>query len=127
VFDGRKTSVCLENEFWDGLQEIARLEDLKTSALVKRIADSRKSDISHLQSACSFSIISEREWLGSPLASQNKVEEGRGPHRTQFEGCPGFVPISFDWLFEVRAPFRSELLFHFGRAVNFAAFSHAIQ
>jgi predicted DNA-binding ribbon-helix-helix protein len=44
VFDGRKTSVCLENEFWDGLQEIARLEDLKTSALVKRIADSSKSD-----------------------------------------------------------------------------------
>jgi predicted DNA-binding ribbon-helix-helix protein len=44
VLNGHKTSVSLENEFWDGLQEIARRENLKTSALAKRIADSRKSD-----------------------------------------------------------------------------------
>jgi len=44
VLDGHKTSVSLENEFWDGLQEIARRENLETSALAKRIADSRKSD-----------------------------------------------------------------------------------
>ena len=33
VLDGHKTSVSLENEFWDGLHEIARHENLKTSAL----------------------------------------------------------------------------------------------
>jgi predicted DNA-binding ribbon-helix-helix protein len=45
VLDGHKTSVSLENEFWDGLQEIARSEDLKTSALVKRIAHNLSSAI----------------------------------------------------------------------------------
>ena len=44
VLDGHKTSVSLENEFWDGLCEIARRESLTTSALVKRIAHGRKSD-----------------------------------------------------------------------------------
>ena len=44
VLNGHKTSVSLENEFWDGLQEIARRENLETSALTKRIADSRKTD-----------------------------------------------------------------------------------
>lgn len=44
VLNGHKTSVSLENEFWDGLQEIARRENLKTSALVKRIAHGSNSN-----------------------------------------------------------------------------------
>ena len=44
VLNGHKTSVSLENEFWDGLCEIARRERLTPSALVERIAHGRKSD-----------------------------------------------------------------------------------
>jgi predicted DNA-binding ribbon-helix-helix protein len=44
VLNGFKTSVSLEDEFWDGLNEIARNENLMVSALVERIAHSRKSD-----------------------------------------------------------------------------------
>jgi len=36
--------VSLENKFWDGLQEIARSENLTASALVERIASRRESD-----------------------------------------------------------------------------------
>jgi predicted DNA-binding ribbon-helix-helix protein len=43
VLDGHKTSVSLENEFWDGLCEIARRERLTPSALVERIARGRNS------------------------------------------------------------------------------------
>jgi predicted DNA-binding ribbon-helix-helix protein len=42
VLNGHKTSVSLENEFWDGLCEIARHERLTPSALVERIAHGRK-------------------------------------------------------------------------------------
>jgi predicted DNA-binding ribbon-helix-helix protein len=44
VLNGHKTSVSLENEFWDGLHEIARHEKMTISVLVKGIADSRTSD-----------------------------------------------------------------------------------
>jgi predicted DNA-binding ribbon-helix-helix protein len=33
-----KTSVSLENEFWNGLREIARQQNLTTSALIATIA-----------------------------------------------------------------------------------------
>ena len=36
VLDGARTSVSLENKFWDGLQEIARSENLTNSALAAR-------------------------------------------------------------------------------------------
>ena len=44
VGNGSKTSVSLENKFWDALQEIARREKLTTSALVERIAGNSESD-----------------------------------------------------------------------------------
>ncbi|MFY9601092.1 MAG: ribbon-helix-helix domain-containing protein [Pseudolabrys sp.] len=36
--DGRKTSVSLENEFWNALREISRHRSLTTSALIATIA-----------------------------------------------------------------------------------------
>ena len=35
---GRRKSVSLEDQFWDGLKETAASEDITTSALVERIA-----------------------------------------------------------------------------------------
>lgn len=39
---GRKTSVSLENEFWDGLKEIARNSDMAISELVGTIDAGRQ-------------------------------------------------------------------------------------
>jgi predicted DNA-binding ribbon-helix-helix protein len=41
VIDGRKTSVSLENEFWDGLREIANREKTNLAKLVGRIDHER--------------------------------------------------------------------------------------
>ena len=38
---GRKTSVSLENEFWNGLREIAQFKNTSVSALVDRINEER--------------------------------------------------------------------------------------
>jgi len=37
VLNGHKTSVSLENEFWEGLRQIAESQKSKVSALVQRI------------------------------------------------------------------------------------------
>ena len=39
--DGHKTSISLENEFWDALREIACQKTLSTSALIATIAKSK--------------------------------------------------------------------------------------
>ena len=41
VLDGHKTSVSLEDEFWDGLSMIAAQKNLKRSILVAKIAKGR--------------------------------------------------------------------------------------
>ena len=43
VLNGHKTSVSLENEFWDGLREIADAQKTKLSALVQRIDRERSN------------------------------------------------------------------------------------
>ena len=41
VLNGRKTSVSLENEFWDGLREIAALQNTELTKLVQQIYQGR--------------------------------------------------------------------------------------
>ncbi len=43
VLDGHKTSVSLENEFWEGLREIADRTRGNVSALVRQIDHDRKN------------------------------------------------------------------------------------
>ena len=43
VIDGHKTSVSLENEFWDGLREIADRENITLSTVVGQIDRDRTS------------------------------------------------------------------------------------
>ena len=43
VRDGHKTSVSLENEFWDGLREIAARENTTLASLVGKIDHARDS------------------------------------------------------------------------------------
>ena len=57
---GHKTSVSLEDQFWDGLHEIAARDGVTTSALVERIDTNRTFTIFHRPSGCSYWIISGR-------------------------------------------------------------------
>lgn len=41
VVNGRKTSISLENEFWEALQEIAERQNISLSKLVERIGQDR--------------------------------------------------------------------------------------
>lgn len=43
ALNGRKTSVSLENEFWEALKEIAKLNEVSTSELILVIDRSRCS------------------------------------------------------------------------------------
>ena len=43
VLDGHKTSVSLENEFWNGLRDIAGKENISLSTLVGKIDRERNS------------------------------------------------------------------------------------
>jgi len=49
IINGRKTSVSLENEFWDGLHEVAHDEHTTVPMMVEQI--DRSSDICNLSSA----------------------------------------------------------------------------
>jgi predicted DNA-binding ribbon-helix-helix protein len=42
VIAGRKTSISLEAEFWDGIRQIAAREGVTTSALLSRIQGGRR-------------------------------------------------------------------------------------
>lgn len=44
VRNGQKTSVSLEDEFWDGLREIAAAQKAKLSTLVRQIDESRQGN-----------------------------------------------------------------------------------
>jgi predicted DNA-binding ribbon-helix-helix protein len=43
IRDGHKSSVSLEDQFWDGLQEIACRENMTVSALIGKIDQGRNS------------------------------------------------------------------------------------
>jgi predicted DNA-binding ribbon-helix-helix protein len=49
IIDGRKSGVTLEEPFWDGLEEIARLRDVTRNHLVTKI--DRERDQANLSSA----------------------------------------------------------------------------
>jgi predicted DNA-binding ribbon-helix-helix protein len=46
VIAGRKTSISLEDEFWDGLKSIARHHDRTLSAVVGEIDQKRRGNLS---------------------------------------------------------------------------------
>jgi predicted DNA-binding ribbon-helix-helix protein len=57
VVDGHKTSVSLENEFWEGLREIAERQNTSLSTLVGRIDQGR--DNCNLSSAIRVFVFSQ--------------------------------------------------------------------
>ena len=71
--DGHKTSVSLENEFWDGLCEVARHKNLTASALVATIASDRNRN--NLSSAVRVFVLNHFRTLGGQKLLLN--EPGR--------------------------------------------------
>ncbi len=68
VLNGHKTSVSLENEFWEGLRQIADAQKSKVSALVQRIDRERTNR--NLSSAIRIFVFNNfRERLAGERAS----------------------------------------------------------
>jgi len=64
VRNGQKTSVSLEDEFWDGLREIANAQKAKLSTLVRQIDQARQGN--NLSSAIRVFVFNQ---LRAPNAS----------------------------------------------------------
>ena len=83
--NGHKTSVSLENEFWDGLHEIARQKSETVAMLVEQIDHSR--DNCNLSSAIRtfvFNHFRAREKMGS--AASSATVPGQNPMRLSENG-----------------------------------------
>lgn len=71
VLDGHKTSVSLENEFWDGLREIAIREKITLAMLVGQI--DRNRDSCNLSSAIRVFVFNDfRARLGGQTADLSR-------------------------------------------------------
>jgi predicted DNA-binding ribbon-helix-helix protein len=71
----RKTSVSLENEFWDALHEIAEHENVAISALVEKINEGRNNI--NLSSAIRVFVFNHYRPINGKEAKQNPHSERR--------------------------------------------------
>lgn len=74
VLNGHKTSVSLENEFWEGLREIADGLKIKVSALVQRIDRERTNR--NLSSAIRIYVFNH--FRGKPAEERAAATTGSG-------------------------------------------------
>jgi len=73
VLDGHKTSVSLENEFWDGLREIADRNRANVSSLVRQIDHQRTAG--NLSSAIRVYVFNHYRSLIKPEQTTAAVEQ----------------------------------------------------
>jgi predicted DNA-binding ribbon-helix-helix protein len=66
VRNGQKTSVSLEKEFWEGLREIASVQNTKLSALVRQIDLGRQGN--NLSSAIRVFVFNQLRTQTTPAA-----------------------------------------------------------
>ena len=77
VLNGHKTSVSLEKEFWDGLREVANLQNTKLTRLVGQIDQDRNGG--NLSSAIRVFVFNHlREQLASAQVSAQQITQRRG-------------------------------------------------
>ena len=84
--DGHRTSVSLEDEFWDGLREIARHKNLTASELVATIASDRNRNnlssevrvfvLNHFRTHSGQKILSNERGPDTPIASRALLAAG---------------------------------------------------
>lgn len=65
---GSKTSICLENQFWDGLCEIARNEKTSVTKLIERIDTARAGN--NLSSSARIFVLNYFKALSQILSSK---------------------------------------------------------
>lgn len=83
VLDGHKTSVSLENEFWDALREIAVRENTALSTLVGKIDHERNScNLSSAIRVYVFAYYRARAGKAEPLQGRHS---GDGPDLSRSE------------------------------------------
>lgn len=76
VLDGHKTSVSLENEFWDGLREIADRSRANVSSLVRQIDHERKNgNLSSAIRVYVFNHFRSRAKGDQPVAAEQPHQE----------------------------------------------------
>jgi predicted DNA-binding ribbon-helix-helix protein len=75
LINGRKTSVSLENEFWDALHEIAEHGNVAISALVEKINEGRNNI--NLSSAIRVFVFNHYRPINRKEAKQNPHSEQR--------------------------------------------------
>lgn len=78
VLNEHKTSVSLENEFWDGLREIADLQKAKVSAMVQQIDRERHN--ANLSSAIRLFVL---EHFRNRARAANERQRHEGGHVAQ--------------------------------------------
>ena len=97
VLNGHKTSVSLENEFWNALREIAGREGTTMSTLVGKIDHDRNScNLSSAIRVFVFSYFHAR--IGKPESAQGRLNPSAPAGRTEFT-ADGPSPV-------LRAPSR---------------------
>ena len=84
--DGHRTSLSLENEFWDGLREVARHKNLTVSALVATIASGRNRKnllselrvfvLNHFRTLGGRKLLSNEPGRDTPIASRAPFATG---------------------------------------------------
>jgi predicted DNA-binding ribbon-helix-helix protein len=75
VLNGHKTSVSLEDEFWDGLREIAELQKTKLSTLVQNIDLERRN--ANLSSAVRLFVLTYFRGRAHAAGEPQQHEGGR--------------------------------------------------
>ena len=68
VMRGHKTSVSLENEFWEGLHDIAKRKNISVQALAELIDDTRKTN--NLSSAIRVYVFNDFRMRSAPVAEK---------------------------------------------------------
>lgn len=84
VIAGHKTSVSLEDAFWQGLKEIAVLRQVTLSDLVASIDTDRRHG--NLSSAIRLFVLDYYRAQGSDSRESDQMREGAMPQRVSFVG-----------------------------------------
>jgi predicted DNA-binding ribbon-helix-helix protein len=85
VLGGHKTSVSLENEFWDGLHYIADQEKTKLAELLQKIDAERRN--ANLSSAIRIYVLN---YYQAQSATENSTAQGR---RTAMQWARDTAPV----------------------------------
>ncbi len=93
VINGHKTSISLEDQFWDGLREIAGRENISVSALVRTIDHGRVTH--NLSSAIRVYVLAQfRVCTGQPEFPAGRPHSGASSSPTKRRALERAVAVT---------------------------------